>query len=301
MHLLFPRTHSERVQHQKFLRRDPAAAAAHRQDRGQGVHRRAGRRAVRHPDVLVTAAGFRRERTRTVAAAVLPQGRPRLPPDDRGARRGPAPWGRIERRVDRWLSSTYGPRAASGSTRRIPRRVIVEQRIGEPGALPDDYKFWVFQGRVHYIHWFTDRGLPTYGGRIVDRDWQEPFRSRSQRTHERFPPRPESLGDDAVDRRDPRPGLPLRARRPLRGRRPPLRRRAHLHAVRGLPHPRPRPDGLRPRPPVATSPAGSASPPRPRRPPSSRRRLPRPSRTRLRWTRARSVSVVARRLVACDL
>ncbi len=106
---------------------------------------------------------------------------------------GRVPWRRIERKVALWLRRTYGERGGEWQYARIPPRLIVEQRVGDPGVLPDDYKFWVYHGRVHYIHWFTDRGLPTYGGRIVDRDWHEPFRSVSQRTHERYPPRPESL------------------------------------------------------------------------------------------------------------
>jgi hypothetical protein len=109
------------------------------------------------------------------------------------AAEGRVPWDRIERKTERWLRSTYGGRGGEWQYARLRPRLIVEQRIGEPGVLPDDYKFWVFQGRVHYVHWFTDRGLPSYGGRIVDRYWNEPFRSVSQRTHERFPPRPESL------------------------------------------------------------------------------------------------------------
>ena len=193
LHVVLPRTHSEWIHHYKFVRRD--AWLPRLTDK-------------------IDAKAFIAERVGE--EFVIPtywSGR-KLPPP-RVRRRWPRPyfikaahgchqdievpatgrlkWDKIERQVDRWLRSTYGGRGGEWQYARLPKRVIVEQRIGEPGVLPDDYKFWVFQGRVHYVHWFTDRGLPTYGGRIVDRDWTEPFRSVSQRTHERFPPRPESL------------------------------------------------------------------------------------------------------------
>jgi hypothetical protein len=193
MHLLFPRTHSEWVQHHKFLRRDPRVpfltdkivAKRYVAERvgeqyviptywsGRRLPRRRKRREWPRPYLLKAAHGC--HQTIDVPAE------------------GPVPWGRIERKVAAWLGETYGQEGGEWQYSYIPRRLIVEQRLGEPGVLLDDYKFWVYQGRVHYIHWFTDRRLPTYGGRILDRDWQEPFRSVSQRTHERYPPRPESL------------------------------------------------------------------------------------------------------------
>jgi len=193
LHLLFPRAHSEWIHHYKFLRRDSWL-----------------------PELTDKIEAKRFVADRVGEEYVIPTYwcGPRLPPP-RVRRRWPRPyfikaahgchqdvevpatgrvrWDRIERRVERWLRSTYGGRGGEWQYARLPKRLIVEQRLGEPDVLPDDYKFWVFQGRVHYVHWFTDRGLPTYGGRIVDRDWNEPFRSVSQRTHERYPPVPQSL------------------------------------------------------------------------------------------------------------
>lgn len=193
MHLVRPRTHSEWIQHQKFLRRDPRIppltdkieAKAYVADRvgaqyviptywsGRRLPPRRVRRRWPRPYLIKAAHGCHQ------MLEIPPEGR--------------VPWPRIEREVARWLRRTYGKRGGEWQYARLRPRVIVEERVGDPFQLVDDYKLWVYHGRVHYIHWFTDRGLPTYGGRIVDRDWREPFRSVSQRTHERYPPRPESL------------------------------------------------------------------------------------------------------------
>ncbi len=53
----------------------------------------------------------------------------------------------------------------------IPRKVMVERMIEMPdGDVPEDYKFFAFQGRVHFIHFDCDRprGLRQ---NLYDRDW----------------------------------------------------------------------------------------------------------------------------------
>lgn len=103
---------------------------------------------------------------------------------------GPPHWGRVEHKVERWLDETYGGRAGEWHYARMPRRILVEPHLGDPGRMPDDYKLWVFHGRVHFVHWLTDRGTPEFGGRFVDRDWNEVFRSLRFATHARMPERP---------------------------------------------------------------------------------------------------------------
>lgn len=193
MHLLFPRTHSEWIQHIKFVRRDPRLVTlTDKIEAKKYIAERVGEEFViptywHGRELPPTRRRRRWQRPYFIKAAHGCHQNLEVPAAGR------VRWPRIERTVERWLESTYGGRGGEWQYARIPPRIIVEQRVGDPGVLPDDYKFWVFQGRVHYIHWFTDRDLPTYGGRIVDRDWNEPFRSVSQRTHERFPPKPESL------------------------------------------------------------------------------------------------------------
>jgi hypothetical protein len=195
MHLLFPRTHSEWIQHLKFVRRDPRVPPlTDKIEAKKYIAERVGEQYV----IPTYWSGKRlpplRERRRWP--------RPYLIKAAHGCHQmievragGRVRWKKIEREVARWLRKTYGVKGGEWQYARLAPRLIVEQRVGDPDQLADDYKFWVFHGRVHYIHWFTDRDLPTYGGRIVDRDWKEPFRSVSQRTHERYPPRPESLAE----------------------------------------------------------------------------------------------------------
>jgi TupA-like ATPgrasp len=193
MHLLFPRTHSEWIQHYKFLRRDAwLPPLTDKIDAKDFIARRVGEEFV-----IPTYWTGRRLPPRRVRRRWP---RPYFIKVAHGCHQnvqvpagGRVRWDRIEPKLERWMDATYGEPGGEWQYARLPKRLIVEQRVGESGVLPDDWKFWVFQGRVHYVHWFTDRGLPTYGGRIVDRDWNEPFRSVSQRTHERYPPRPESL------------------------------------------------------------------------------------------------------------
>ena len=63
----------------------------------------------------------------------------------------------------------------SGSTARIPHRLLVEPHLGDPAGRPDDYKLWVFQGRVHYVQLDPGPRPAAYGGRVMDRDWNEAF------------------------------------------------------------------------------------------------------------------------------
>ena len=193
MHLLLPRTHSEWIHHYKFLRRDSwLPELTDKIGAKRFIAERVGEEFVIPTYWQGRRLPSMRKRRRWprpyfIKAAHGCHQDLEVPADGR------VPWRKVERQTERWLRSTYGRPGGEWQYARIRPRLIVEQRIGEPGVLPDDFKFWVYHGRVHYMHWFTDRGLPTYGGRIVDRDWNEPFRSMSQRTHERYPPRPESL------------------------------------------------------------------------------------------------------------
>lgn len=105
---------------------------------------------------------------------------------------GPPSWRKVERRVERWLAEPYGSAGAEWHYAQMPRRILVEPHLGDHDRMPDDYKLWVFHGRVQVVHWLTDRGTPEFGGRFLDTDWNEVFRSHRFRTHERMPERPPS-------------------------------------------------------------------------------------------------------------
>ncbi len=98
-----------------------------------------------------------------------------------------------------WLGQLYG----QGPNRewvygRIPPRVLVEERLlGAAGSLPEDYKFFVFHGRCHFVQ--VDGGR--FGDRTQDffqRSWEHmPFSGGPPWAHPPIP-RPDRL-DEMID------------------------------------------------------------------------------------------------------
>lgn len=66
-------------------------------------------------------------------------------------------WSLIEKKSGQWLQATYGDWTREWLYTKIPPRLLVEPFLGSPEALPLDYKFFVFAGRVAYIQVDTDR------------------------------------------------------------------------------------------------------------------------------------------------
>jgi hypothetical protein len=189
--LLMPRTQSEWVHRAKVFQRDARLPIlADKIESKSWIAERVGRRHVVPTlyagDSLPPRAARTWPRPLFVKASHGSSWQIRVPAD------GPPRWGRVERQVDHWLSTTYGERGGEWHYPRMPRRILVEPHLGDPGRMPDDYKLWVFHGRVHFVHWLTDRGTPQFGGRFLDRDWNEAFRSFVFPTHERMPSRPSS-------------------------------------------------------------------------------------------------------------
>ena len=53
----------------------------------------------------------------------------------------------------------------------IPRKVMVERMVETPsGDVPEDYKFFVYHGRVHFVHFDCDR-FREHKRNLYDRDW----------------------------------------------------------------------------------------------------------------------------------
>ena len=189
--LLLLRRHSERIHREKVFRRDRRLPVlADKIEVKSYIASRVGEEHVVPTlyagDTLPPRAQRTWPRPCFVKAAHGSGWQVRVPIDG-----GPS-WGRVERKVHRWLSTTYGGRAGEWHYARMPRRILVEPHLGDPDRMPDDYKLWVFHGRVHYVHWLTDRGTPAFGGRFLDRDWNEAFRSFKFATHVTLPPRPAS-------------------------------------------------------------------------------------------------------------
>ena len=191
--LLRAPTQSERVHRAKLFQRDPRLPIlADKIEVKAFIAARVGERHVVPTLYAGDALPPRAERTWPrpffVKASAACGWQVRLP------EHGPPHWGRVERKVDRWLSTTYGERGGEWHYARMPRRILVEPHLGDPERWPDDYKLWVFHGRVHFVHWLTARSTPEYGGRYLDRDWNPAgFRSLKYPTLDTMPPRPESF------------------------------------------------------------------------------------------------------------
>lgn len=99
-----------------------------------------------------------------------------------------ADWAAVRRRAARWMQSAYGYWLDEDLYAGIPRGLIVEPFVGAAPALPIDYKFYVFGGRVAYVQVHLGRG-----GRhrwiLLDRQW----RRVSAQTSDPDPHRPVTL------------------------------------------------------------------------------------------------------------
>jgi hypothetical protein len=83
----------------------------------------------------------------------------------------------LQRQSDKWLAEPYAKHAREWLYSRITPRLLVEPFIGEAGTPPDDYKLYVFAGRVHYIQVDTGR-FAEHRRAFFDRDWnRQPFTS----------------------------------------------------------------------------------------------------------------------------
>jgi hypothetical protein len=190
--LLFPRTHSEWIHRTKVLQRDPRLPVlADKIEAKKYIADRVGPEFVvptlHAGDALPPRAERTWPRPFFVKASHGSGWQVRVP-DDR-----PPRWSKVERKVDTWLSTTYGENGGEWHYARMPRRILVEPHLGDPSRWPDDYKLWVFHGRVHFVHWLTARSTPEYGGRYLDRTWSPvPFRSLKYPTYPFVPPRPQS-------------------------------------------------------------------------------------------------------------
>jgi hypothetical protein len=190
--LLFLRTHSERVHRTKVFRRDSRLPVL-----GDKIEAKAYIADRVGPEYVVPtlyagdALPPRRERTWQRPFFVKAShgcGWQVHVPDDGSPR-----WAKVERNVDTWLGTTYGENGGEWHYARMPRRILVEPHLGDPERWPDDYKLWVFHGRVHFVHWLTARSTQDHGGRYLDRDWSPVgFRSLKYPTHPFVPPRPHS-------------------------------------------------------------------------------------------------------------
>jgi hypothetical protein len=89
-------------------------------------------------------------------------------------RRDQLDWDLIEEKVGRWVTTPWPNHRHENFCDRFPRQALFEQLVGTPGQL-SDYKFFVFQGRVHFVQVDIDRRT-AHKRVFFDRDWTcQPF------------------------------------------------------------------------------------------------------------------------------
>jgi hypothetical protein len=191
--LLLARRHSERLQRAKLFQRDPRMPVlADKIEVKRFIAERVGEQYVVPTLFAGTALPPRADRTWPrpfFVKASHGHGQQKRVEE-------PSPrWRPVERAVERWLGSSYGDRGGEWHYSQIPRRILVEPHVGDPSGYPDDYKLWVFHGRVHLVNWMTGRGTAGYGGQYLDRDWKTAFRSLKYLTVEPAPPPPSCLDE----------------------------------------------------------------------------------------------------------
>jgi hypothetical protein len=79
---------------------------------------------------------------------------------------------RLNARLRQHLSACHAEKYGEWGYRHIPRRILVERMITMPdGRLPDDFRFYVYHGRVHFIQVENDR-FSFHVRSTHDRDWR---------------------------------------------------------------------------------------------------------------------------------
>lgn len=69
-----------------------------------------------------------------------------------------------------WLSHNQSKTLGEWAYENIPRRIFIEEYLDFSGRSPDDYKFFVYHGKVIYIQLDTDR-FTSHRRNMFDRDW----------------------------------------------------------------------------------------------------------------------------------
>ena len=84
-------------------------------------------------------------------------------------------WSAIQRRAAEWLSQAYADYAREWLYGEIRPRLLVEPFIGQSTVAPEDYKFFVFNGRAEFVQVDTDR-LTNHRLTFYNRNWvKQPF------------------------------------------------------------------------------------------------------------------------------
>jgi hypothetical protein len=103
-------------------------------------------------------------------------------------RTGTEDWATIRRHAANWMRVSYGGWLDEWAYSQIPRGILVEPFVSEDGALPIDWKIYVFGGRARFVQVHLERETHHHWI-VMHRDW---FRV-SAATSEPDPAAPSSL------------------------------------------------------------------------------------------------------------
>lgn len=99
-------------------------------------------------------------------------------------------WAALDNRSQQWLTRSYGGWLDEWAYRDVPRGLLIEPFVGENGALPIDYKIYVFGGRAAFVQVHLEREK-AHRWMLFDLDWKRV----SAPTRDPDPARPASLAD----------------------------------------------------------------------------------------------------------
>lgn len=74
--------------------------------------------------------------------------------------------------ADDWLKHDQSASLGEWAYKNIPKRIFIEEFLDFEGQAPDDYKFFVYSGRVHFIQLDSDR-FTNHCRNMFDRDWND--------------------------------------------------------------------------------------------------------------------------------
>ena len=79
---------------------------------------------------------------------------------------------KLKKTVAAWLEIDFAAYHGEWAYSQIERRLIIEEKLMPPGKIPDDYKFFVFNGRVRLIQ--LDRGRhANHRQNLYDETWRQ--------------------------------------------------------------------------------------------------------------------------------
>ncbi len=98
----------------------------------------------------------------------------------------PQDWERLRRRASRWVARRYGYWLDEWLYTGIEPGLLIEPFVGADGALPIDYKLFVFGGHVAFVQVHLERET-AHRWIMLDREWRQLTASGDA------PPRPNSM------------------------------------------------------------------------------------------------------------